>query len=412
MGSKTKSFDYKWVVIALCFLMTFTCLGFCSSTKSIFILPVCDGIDISRTEFSVSDSIRYVSTAVMNLFFAVLIKRFGAKLLICAGVGALIVSSLIASYAQSAVALYVSGLFLGIGFAWTSTTMVGSVVNLWCKENKGSIMGAILASNGLGAALAVQILTPIIASSSTGFRDAYMVTVLILVVLLLAILLFFKDHPSAKAESQTSKNETKSGKESGDFKSLFRKPSFYVSLVCVFIAGSVLQSMHSISVPIYSDSGIDAATVATIVSIGSLFLTFTKFGVGFVYDRLGVRFTSTLCYSAAVISALLLILVSHQGGAFLATVSTLLRDVALPLETIMLPIYARELFGEKYFNSALGLIVAVNSAGYAVGGVVANLFFDLTGSYDVVLWLFGALLLFAMFALWRIISLAKRNKEA
>lgn len=31
--------------------------------------------------------------------------------------------------------------------------MVGSIVNKWCKENKGAIMGAVLAANGIGGAI-------------------------------------------------------------------------------------------------------------------------------------------------------------------------------------------------------------------------------------------------------------------
>ncbi|MBE6591219.1 MAG: MFS transporter [Ruminococcaceae bacterium] len=404
--SGKKRINYKWIIIALCFLMTFTCLGFCSSSKSIFILPVCEGLDISRTEFSVSDSFRYVSTAIINVFFSVLIRRLGAKLLILLGIGSLMLSSLIASLAQNAPSLYISSIFLGLGIAWTTTTMVGFVVNLWCKENKGTIMGVILASNGIGGALAVHILTPVLNGGSGGFRDAYRLTVLILAVLFVLILLFFKNKDSQTADQSPQKKKA----SPDDLKKLLSKPEFFVALGCIFIAGAVLQGVSGVAVPIYSDAGIDALSIANIVSVTSVFLSVTKLAVGFIYDKRGVRFTSSICYFSAVISLLLLVWVSRSGSAIIATACGLFRDLALPLETVMLPIYARELFGEKYFNTALGIIASVNTAGYAVGGPIANACFDILGSYDIILFVFCALMLVALIALLRIIRIIEKNK--
>jgi len=80
-----KKFDYKWVIVALSFLMVMICLGFCSSPKSLFIGPVTDALGIKRSLFSINDSMRFISTAVINIFFGSLINRYGAKKLICAG---------------------------------------------------------------------------------------------------------------------------------------------------------------------------------------------------------------------------------------------------------------------------------------------------------------------------------------
>ena len=41
-----RKFDYKWVIMAVSFLMVFTGLGFCSGTKSLF-------FKISSVQFSV-----------------------------------------------------------------------------------------------------------------------------------------------------------------------------------------------------------------------------------------------------------------------------------------------------------------------------------------------------------------------
>jgi ABC-type Fe3+ transport system permease subunit len=67
-----KRLDYKWVIIAACFLMVFTCLGFCSSTKSFFIGPITENLGVDRSVYSINDSLRFISSAIINLFFGAL----------------------------------------------------------------------------------------------------------------------------------------------------------------------------------------------------------------------------------------------------------------------------------------------------------------------------------------------------
>ena len=77
----------------------------------------------------------------------------------------------------------------------------------------------------------------------------------------------------------------------------------------------------------------------------------------------------------------------------------------------MLPIYARELFGEKRFNEALGIFVSVNTAGYAVGAPLSNLFFKIFGNYNVFLYITIALMSMALILVHIIITVAKKQQR-
>ena len=83
-GKKFK-FDYKWIIVVLCFLMVMVGLGFGSSTKSLFPDEISKELGIPRSLIVIGDSCRYISTAVVNVFFGTLIAKFGPKKLICAG---------------------------------------------------------------------------------------------------------------------------------------------------------------------------------------------------------------------------------------------------------------------------------------------------------------------------------------
>ena len=94
-GGTKKRFDYKWVVVAVCFVMIMITLGFCSSTKSLYLDVVCDNLGIDRSAFSLNDTCRFVANAIVNLFFGVLVHKFGTKKLMLAGILCLDVRALL-----------------------------------------------------------------------------------------------------------------------------------------------------------------------------------------------------------------------------------------------------------------------------------------------------------------------------
>ena len=76
-----------------------------------------------------------------------------------------------------------------------------------------------------------------------------------------------------------------------------------------------------------------------------------------------------------------------------------------------IPIYTADLFGQKAYTKILGIFVAVNVAGYAVGGPVMNFFFDTFGSYSKILLVMSIVMAVVMLALQFIISAAKKQRR-
>jgi len=383
-----RGFDYTYVIVGCMFLMIFVTLGFCSSSRSLYLSPITEALGIKRSLFSIGDSLRYISTAVVNIFFGALLQKFGTRKLLGAGFLSLIITMLCYSFAENVVGFYVGGVFLGLGLAWTTTTMIGSIVSRWCKGNRGTVMGMVLAANGVGSALATQIVTPIIyeAGNPFGYRNAYKLIAVILAVTGVIILSLYREKPTENGEKSAVKTKKKSRGVSWTGVSMAearQKSYFYLALGCIFATGLVLQGITSVAAAHMKDVGLEAAYVATVLSVHSLALSGFKFLMGFLYDRLGLRTTMTICDVASLIVMVLLASITASPlGKVLAIAYGVLSSAALPLETIMLPLYAGDLFGEKEFNKFLGLVVSINTAGYALGSPIFNAVFDKTGSYD------------------------------
>lgn len=414
---KEIKFDYKWVIIGLCFLMVFTCLGFCSSNKSLYIGAITDALGIKRGAFALNDSVRFITTAVINLFFGTLVSRFGTKKLICAGFLCLIASMLIYSFATSVPVFCIGGALLGLGLSWTTTTMVGCVVTKWSRENKGTIMGAILAANGLGGALAAQIVTPIIyeEGNAFGYRTAYRLVAIILAIVAVFILVFFRENPKNHDGSKIEVPKKKSRGQSWvgmDFSAALKKHFFYSALICIFLTGFILQGVNGVAGAHMRDVGLDAAYIATIMSLHSIALTGFKFLTGVIYDKFGLRVTISTCSAASLVTMLSLALMAPTvTGKIMAVIYAVISSLALPLETIMLPIYAGDLFGEKSFNKIMGIFVSANTAGYALGSVMMNSIFDIFGSYNPGFIICAIAMFLVIIALQFVITAAHRARK-
>ena len=395
-----------WLSVLLCALMVFTTLGFCSSANSIYVVPVTQGLGITRSAYATTTTVRFVTMATVNVFFGALVRRFGVKRLILGGFASLIVANLLCASARGLPLLLAGSAFLGAGLAFTSTTMVGVIVHRACRTHTGLLTGIALAMNGAGAAVARVVLTPILyAGPPTAFRNAYRLVAWILFCAALILLIFLRDVPWKKRQAAP----TDPGDSANMWRNVMRKPHFCLALVCVFCTGLVLQSVSGISDPYLKDSGVALGLITAIMSVHSLSLSGTKSAVGFLYDRAGVRVACSVCYGAALVA--LLSLLAVEGASFMVVPFALLFAVALPLQTVMLPILARELAGAEELDRTLGIFVGFNVAGYAVGGPVANLIFDVAGSYRLWILLSIGLIAAVCVGMNTALTFARRARE-
>lgn len=402
---------YKWVVVGCCFLMILVCLGFCSSTKGLYLSAVTKALDLERSLYSVNDTLRYVASAVINLFFGSLVLRFGSRKLIAGGFLCLTASMLVYAVAPGLPMIYLGGALLGIGQSWTSTSVVGYVIGRWCPENKGTIMGAVLAANGVGSAVAAQIVGPIIDGSTFGYRHAYAVTAVILVVAGILVVSLFRDDPAAPAVKPVASKKRRAAVWNGiTLKQCVKTPCFYLVAVYVFVMGLTIQSLSAIFPAHMKDVGLDPAYVTTVVSIYAVLLSGTKFLTGFAYDRLGLPVTMFICNIATVLASLFLALLGPDANA-LAMTYGIVYAIGVPIQTVGMPLLTADLFGIQDEARIMGVLLSISTVGYAVGTPLVNLFYDLQGTYKTVLIIMAAAMAAATLASLVAIKLARKGKS-
>jgi MFS family permease len=147
------------------------------------------------------------------------------------------------------------------------------------------------------------------------------------------------------------------------------------------------------------------------MTVSSLCLMGSKILTGFLYDKTGLRITMNISLACTFLSLGGLVILSNtQLGQVIALVRILFAAVALPLETVMIPFFAADLFGNKDFTKILGIFTAANTAGFSLGAPFANLCYDLFGDYNVSFIAFAVLMLFVTVTMQLVLRTAHRDR--
>ncbi len=382
-----KEIDYKWIIAGTLFVMMFMTLGFCSSNRGIYLTAITEALNMPRAEFSTSYSLRFITSTILSLFFGYFIANLGAKKIALIGIVALIISCLIYATGTNAIVFGIAAIFLGVGISFTGNTIAGYIVREWFAEKKGTFMGIIMAANGVGGAVAIQFMGPIIDLDNPqnfGYRKAYFIIAALMVIVGILLFIFLKDKPKEESKIQEMVAEKASKKKDfgTPFKVLIRQSRFYGAVIPIFISGFILTGISEVASPLYHDVGFDAEYITLLGTVASLSLTGSKMTLGILSDKFGTKCSMYICFTAALFSMFSLSLIDGSTfGHVLAMIKSCLGQLAVPLETIMLPLIAMSMFDKRDFAKMLGILNAASRAGISLAGPLFNLCFDKLGTY-------------------------------
>ncbi len=417
LKKSTAAFDYKWVILIVCFFMEFLCLGFCSSNAGLYLVPITEALDIPRSLYSFHGSVRYIVQVVSALFFGSLTQRFGLKKMTCVGLVAMIASMFVRVVATEFYHFYIASALLGFSIVFVGGTMAGTIVRRWFHQDVGKYTGIVMSANGIGGAIAAQIVSPIINNGETfGYRKAYLLSAVITLAISAVIVVFMRERPAGSTDNSipSRKKKPRGAAWVGiEYSVVKKRLYFYLIAVMIFLTGISLQSIGNITIAHMTDRGISASFVATVSTVSSLVLTVSKFFVGYTYDKKGLQLTLFICHIFTVLAFVAKATLSSSPlGMALAMAGSCFGSLALPLETVMLPLLTNDLFGTASYNKVLGVFMAMNSLGLCLGTPIGNLYYDITGSYMPCFWFFSALMVVVAIGFQVIIRIADKEKNA
>jgi MFS family permease len=324
----TTPFFYGWFIVALGFLANLTAAGI-RSAPSVLIHPLEAEFGWSRTEIASAASLNLL---LLGLFAPVggwLIDRVGPRRVILGCLSTLAAGLIGTVFIQQLWQLiFLWGIVLGIATGVTPA-LGPSIASRWFVERRGLAIGIMTNANAAGQVLFLPMLMAVIVAS--GWRNALTVVVGVALVLLPAIWLWMRDHPSdiglepygsGKASGSSQRG---SALARGDIRpvsistvrEVFSTSTFWILGGCFFICGVTANGLIGTHlIPHAIERGIPQLTAATAVGImgGASFIG-TTFS-GWLVDRVDPRKVLAVVYGLRGSSLFILPFVSESTALF------------------------------------------------------------------------------------------------
>jgi sugar phosphate permease len=291
----------------------------------------------------------------------------------------------ILGFSQNLAMLILGAAVIGIAEGFCTTAAASRMVTTWFHSHQGLILGLVTASTGLGGSLFSVILSRVIEAS--GWRASYWLSGLLVAAVGLLLLLCVRNRPADLGlrpfgesidHGKKPKKETRDHWSGYEVREVYRKPTFYLMILVVFLSCCCSYVAFSVVSPHLQDCGMTAQQAATVQSVMLLALAASKFICGALSDVLGAKVINLMCMICTVLG---LLLFAEVGGMPMAIAAAVVYSVALVLTTITVPLLSSSLFGYHPQGAIIGIFMALVPAASVITNPVINMLYDRIGSY-------------------------------
>ena len=155
-------------------------------------------------------------------------------------------------------------------------------------------------------------------------------------------------------------------------------PSFYLSLLEVFLSCLCLYIAFYVIVPYLQSRGFTQTEAASMQSVMLLGMAGFKLLNGVISDWVGAKSASGLCLVATTASYFLLIKAQTLPTA---TAAVIIFALALPMTTVTIPLLTASLFGYCTHNTINGVFLALPAIAGMIASPLTNMVYDKVGTY-------------------------------
>jgi MFS family permease len=393
-----------WIVVATFFcLFIETGIGF--ATFGIFVNPLGADFGWSRGGIMVAFTIRGLLAAIASPFIGKVVDRYGARKVIF--IGALIggIGFLFLSRVSALWHFYVGWAVVGLGMTALGIIPASTVVSNWFKRKRGLAIGIMTAGIGSG----VFALSPLIGGyliPNFGWSTGYLASAILTWGLIIPLaLLVIKEEPADMGlypdgvEAHEVISEAKSGALiSGGLtlKMALATSTFWLITIAILLTGFSQIGVMQSQVPYLEDVGFPAATAAGALGGVGLSSVISKFGWGWLCDRIPVKYVYASGMGLQLVSFLILMNIgpaSSQGMVWLyAGIMGLGMSTAILTQSLLISTN----FGLASYGVIFGVVSLVYNVGSVAGPLAAGYMYDITNAYHLVFIIFIVLGLIAI----------------
>ena len=412
-NSQRGGFHYAYLIVLSCIVMTCLPCALVLSCAGIFFTPVSEFFGVPKASFTLYFSVLNLAMMATLPVAGKLLAARDARVVLSVATALCGLGMFGMASCQEVWQFYLVGIVLGVGVAPLIYLAVPTLINAWCVKRVGFFVGLCMAFTGIGGVIFNPIGTAIIQSSPEGWRQAYLVFGIIILVGTLPFTLFVvRGKPADKGllpygagekDAADADGAATVGTQGVSAADAMRTPAFWAIVafcglitlnqtVYQFLSSYALSFSNSLP-QIAAASGVVASAAMGGQAIGKVFL-------GSVSDH-SVRLGAVCGIAGGVVGALLMwgmpsVLALLLVGAFCF-------GVVYAMTTVETPLLVRSVFGSADYANIYSRVSMVGSLMSAVAAVFWSLVIDSAGGYGLMFALslvcMAACLALALFAL-------------
>ncbi|WP_314064065.1 MFS transporter [uncultured Vagococcus sp.] len=385
---KNKIF-YGWWIVAGAVVLTSTLVPGVVAMANKFLIPVTEEMGISRSAFTLSNTILQAMGIFLSPFVAKKITKGNLRNI--QSIAIVIFTLAYASYglAKSPIHLYMSSFVIGICYLFSTIIPISIVITNWFEKKRGLAMSIAMTGIGIGGAILSPLITFFL--NTFGWRSSYMILAAIFLVIALPISLFvFKKKPEEMGLKpygaddqldigQGNKKVFKTETVNLPTKSIFGKPFFVVLLIGMVLNG-IINSGALGQFPPALEGLQGPAIAAGVMSIYSLVGIAGKLLVGWINDRWGVVVSSIFgCGTFGLAFVFML----FGDRLFAVYAMAIVFGLGIAIGSVSPPLVTSSIFGTEQYGEVYGYVSSAIQIGMSVGSLLVASMYDATGSYRI-----------------------------
>lgn len=366
---------------------------------TLFTKPLQDALGAKLPAIQVTFTILIVLQTWLSPVQGYLIDRFGARSLIAAGCLLSGLGWISAAYATNLTTLYLTyGLFCGIGTGIVYVGIIGLMVR-WFPDRRGLATGLVAAGYGFGAILTTFPIDTMM--KQAGYQHTLVVFGLILGVVGAAAALAMRMPTSADVLPPPPALASKAGTPP---RQMLRSPVFWLMFFMMTMMSTGGLMIISQFAAFSRDFGVanvvvfGLAALPLALTIDRLTNGLTRPFFGFVSDRIGRE--NTMAIAFLMEAAAVTLMVMFRGNAAVFVILSGLVFFGWGEIFSLFPSTLTDIFGVQHATTNYGWLYVAQGVGSILGGPLAALLREQTGS-----WLPVFAIIIAMDALTGILAL-------
>lgn len=408
-----RKFIFRWVVVGISFINIAIAYGL-NFSFSIFFVAILEEFKWNRATTAGVFSLSALLLGISSWFIGGLVDRFGSRKILVWGAVLLSFSTIASGWIQNIWHFYILfGVLSAIGTCSLGWVPNSVLISNWFVKNRGTMVG--IAFSGMGIGILIIGPTAQYFISQFGWRTAYMLLGLMVLLLLVPLNCFQQNWPREKEDHSKqdssspmtkiynpTKRFQKPEKEGGDWTlgRSMRTLRFWSLFFSFFLIPLGILPVLIHQVPYIVEQGYSKGLAAFIFGLMGLLSTVGRLVFGALSDAIGREKAVSLSFLFSILGILALLFLSFLQSTGLLYLYAILFGLGFGARGPIIAAMMADLYQGKHFGSIYGFINIGNGIGGALGPWLGGYLYDTNGSYVVAFIICIPVLILACIFFW------------